>query len=187
VLRYDRCTTCHQRIQSGWPGHADRPLYPPVRTLTLRLTLPEATRPGTGTTMPSAGGRPPEGTAQTADPWDEDARSSRTGVGLVITETGLRGDGHVTVVSVAPGSPASKANRPSADQPLQSREEIEAMLMGAGETAEVPDEPAGLWMGDEILEVNGHAAPQPPAVDGGGAGRLAGDRRPTRRAAVAGG
>jgi mono/diheme cytochrome c family protein len=147
VLRYDRCTTCHQRIQSGWPGHADRPLYPPVRTLTLRMMLPETrAAPEDDREM-----EPPE----TADPSDADARSVERAFGLVVSDTGLRGEGHVTVVSVAPGSPASKAARPSGDQPLQSREEIEAMLMGAGETADPPDEPAGLWMGDEILEMNG--------------------------------
>ncbi len=32
VPRYDRCTTCHQGIATGWPGQSDRPRYPPERT-----------------------------------------------------------------------------------------------------------------------------------------------------------
>jgi hypothetical protein len=149
VLRYDRCTTCHQRMQSSWPGHAARPLYPSVQTLTLRLRLPDDSLlpENDADSMPSASPRAA----------DDDQRRVERAFGVVMTETGLRGDGRLTVVSVADQSPASKAKPPLAEQPLRSRDEIEAMLMGAGETADVSDEPAGLWMGDEILEVDGQS------------------------------
>lgn len=144
VLRYDRCTTCHQRIQTAWPGNADRPLFPPAQTLMLRLVLPQDRE------LPQDENGPTE-----QDDADHDLQRIERALGVVVTESAVHAKGHVTVVSVAEESPAAKARPPVADRPLQSREEIEAMLLGAGQMAGVSDEPAGLWMGDQILACDG--------------------------------
>ncbi len=144
VLRYDRCTTCHQRIQTGWPGDSDRPLYPPAQTLSLRLVLPE------DRALPEDEDEPVE-----QDDGDHDLQRIKQALGLVVTDSAVRAEGRMTVVAVKEGSPAAKARPPALDLPLQSREEIEAMLLGAGPVPGFSVKPAGLWMGDQILAMDG--------------------------------
>lgn len=151
VLRYDRCTTCHQRVQSGWPGNSDRPLFPPAQTLTLRLALPED-RVLPENNNNNDAGEPGDG--------DDDLQRIERALGMVVTESAVHSEGRMTVVAVAEGSAAAQARPPAAERPLQHQEEIEAMLlgaapMGAGAMSHVSAEPAGLWMGDQILAWDG--------------------------------
>jgi len=146
VLRYDRCTTCHQRIQTGWPGDANRPQFPPARTLTLQLLPPvDDPHPERSTSDP------PEPEVR---PADDHARIEQA-FGLVLAETGLTGDERLTVAYVAAGSPASKAVAPTTKPPLRSRDEIEALLLSPDGAFAAAEQWPGLWMGDEIIEVDG--------------------------------
>ncbi len=149
VPRYDRCTTCHQGIATGWPGQSDRPRYPPERTLTLQLAAAGDVQPDSDENVDDSRVGPPSAPSRSPVELVEQA------YGLVLVDAGLLGDEQVTVAYVADGSPASKAMPPYPPQTPRTSDEIYASLMAADSNLPAAEKFPGLWMGDEIVEVDG--------------------------------
>lgn len=139
VRRFDRCTTCHQAIQSTAPGSAVDPAWVHNTPLELVLSPPNADE---------------RAQADTGDPTLDQRLERLYGVSLA---DGLLDPSDVTVRLVRRESSAARAAIGVPEDLRSQQPGIEirmALLQPAPDTAHA-DVDAGLRVGDVIIEING--------------------------------
>ena len=138
VRRFDRCTTCHRGIQKSEPGSADRPAYP--TSLTLLFSLKTITDGDEEEPAHDAGLSAAELVEQA--------------YGLRIAVEGLIDPSDATVSYVRSGSLAAQAELASEPPSTKTSGQILGELLCPTSAKQPPEAPAGLRMGDVVVEVD---------------------------------
>ncbi len=147
VTRFDRCTTCHQMIQSSHPDEPGTPAQAAPTMLELALLLPlerPADRAG------DAGDDPPGLESQL-----------RRYFGMQLADSGLLEPQDVTVRTVDPEGPARHARRWDQVGRSERGGDIRRQMLHAGNAASTGDDrvATGLQGADVIVAVDGQNVP----------------------------
>ncbi len=162
VLRYDRCTTCHQSMQKTQKGLPLDPLFPLVHQVTFKLDTPSQAEIDTltGQVQPNAeGGGNAAGQiakAEDANPSPKLTLNSVYGFLIAADGSGLMHRDDITVSFVDWQSRANKARMVGDEAGVKYlSQQIIQQSLSAALPPDAPPPEFGLMVGDVILEVNG--------------------------------
>jgi len=163
VLRYDRCTTCHQAMEKTQTGSAVKPKYEPVHELAFALSTPTREEvkemEGAGEGFPASG----EASELAEDVIPEDvvreleASTLYQAYGMLLASEGVLDRDDVTVSFVRDESRAAKASLADDENGVRylSAELIESSVSAPFESEGAKPPQFGLMTGDVIVEING--------------------------------
>ena len=161
VLRYDRCTTCHQAMEQTQAGSAVDPKYESVHELTFALQSPteEEMNKLLGRLPPDEGGEAADGNEELADAEEiaNNPPSENLLYGFTMAVEGILNRDDVTINYVRDQSAAAKARLSDDEAGMQylSAELIEASASAAFDAEGLHPPQFGLRPGDVIVSIGG--------------------------------